>query len=209
MEKKKLLFNYFVMKCIQKERELHGTQDFGAALLSLVLSDNWFPYRYSNAYTERRVCFCQREYLFELLACVCKAAYAQGNSLSSVFKMDQHFAYPNRFVLYEMDLDSYLVELLPFARVFDEVDLPTYQNLLKLSREEVVEFACHPSNLCRVCGATFELPEVSWETKVIDEAWEVLTQQVGFNKLFDITGKYKYSGENQASNFRKKTLSHL
>lgn len=209
MEKKKLLFNYFVMKCIQKERELHGIQDFGAALLSLVLSDNWFPYRYSSAYTERRVCFCQRDYLFELLACVCEVAYAKGNSLSSVFKIEQHFAYPNRFVAYETDLDSYLIELLPSVRSFDELDLPTYQNLLKVSREKMIELACHPSNLCRVDVLALELPEESEETKVIDEAWEVLTRQIGFDKLFDIAGKYKSSGENRASIFRKKTLSHL
>ena len=200
--KKILLFNYFIMKCVQKEQELLGVKDFKTGLLATVLSYSGMVRRYPTGCTLEHICLCHRYYLEELLLCVCVNATKNGENLFHVF--DFHKACGSRGGKYseayikDNELDCYLESILPSAESVKDVDFSAYKTLINFSKEDVLKKCYNISNLCAVNVDALPLPERCAETEIIDRAWERLMSDKNSKDLWSIYSRHLPNHQTQA-----------
>ena len=209
MKKKILLFNYFVMKCVQKEHELHGVKNFQMSLLALVLSYSGIIRRYPTGCSLEQICFCNRYYLEDLLLCLCVNAHKNGDDLFSAFDFKPYYGYrgdtySDNYVA-DAELDKYLENLLPAVKNAKDIDYDAYQSLVQLTPDELLKESYHLGNVYKVNASSIEVAKDYDEIWAIDRAWDRMAKDDDFNKLFNIRGKHTPSGVNQANVF----LSHF
>ena len=203
MEKKILLFNYFIMKCVQKEQELHGVKNFQMSLLALVLSYSGIIRRYSSGCNLEQICFCNRYYLEDLLLCLCVNAHKNNEDLFYLFDFKPHYGYRGDTYsdnyISDSELDKYLENLLPSVKNANEIDYDAYRALVHLSPEELLKESYHLGNVYKVNASALDVAKDCPEIGVIDRAWARLANDDDFNRLFNIRGKHTPNGVNQAN----------
>lgn len=200
--KKILLFNYFIMKCVQQEQSLLGVKDFKTGLLATVLSYSGLVRRYQTGCTLENICFCHRYYLEELLLCLCVNAQKNGENLFGVFDFCK--AYGERggklydAFIKDKELDSYLESIFPSITIADEVEFSEYKSLVNLSKEELLEKCYYVKNLCKVKVSSLMVSEPCLETEIIDRAWERLIKDEGSANLWDVRSRHLPNHQSQA-----------
>jgi hypothetical protein len=194
MKKKILFFNYFMQKCVQKEQELLGVEDFSSGLLGLVLSHTNMMRRFANGCSMEEICFVHRYYPVELFLAVCLDAKLNGDNLISAFDFKEAKGLRGNvyreFFVKEDDLDCYLETIIPSVKSKDDVNFEAYYKVTGFVAEELLQKSYRLDNLCSITTESLELPEECEEIKMIDRAWERLSKDINFTNLFDIGNKH-------------------
>jgi len=196
MERKILLFNYFLSKAVQQEQMLLKIKDEKSSRLALILAQTSIFRRYAQGCTTESIVLANPLFAEEMFLLVCLKAEEQGNRLMSAFD----FGPVSKFVcgnlvyyLEDQDLTNYLAKTLyPQSRA----DKETYSRLLKKRWEEIEEIVLKaPAEHVRSASTTkLFMPTPCAETEMIDKSWQQLINDADFLSCFDLTKKYDLYG---------------
>ena len=174
--KKIFLFNYFLQKCANFKEALLGVGS-KEAMLSLVFSHSWLIHRHKYGVCQDEIYLTNRRYVEELFLIFCLEAKKQDKDLLQEFSF--HHKQENQYgfifdYFVDDDIDCYLNKLYLPVNSKQQVDFLLYENLTKLSAEELLSKSYHLGNLCKLSGAELELPKSDASTNMVDEVWEQL-----------------------------------
>lgn len=199
--KKILIFNYFVKKALEKEKELLGLDDDRAALLALVFSRSQVQHRHATGCCQEVAYAVNPKFLQELFILLCSNAEKSGDNLKQSFDFVGiprfQFGYCGELQdMEDKDISYYLNNnLFPYAG--RQMNKELYTKLLSDLKPEALEnfFERMSSKLTyepRV--EALEQPEPCAETAMIDRAWSRLVEHNGFISMLKPEGKRDYRG---------------
>lgn len=199
MEKKILLFNYFVKKAIEKEKELLGLQDDRVALLALIFSRYSVQHCNASGWSPETAYAVEPKFLQELFILLCSNAEKSGDNLKYAFDFvgipryewgDELKDMHDRDITYQLNNN-----IFPYAKMDDVREIyvallpnktPEEQDNILTRMAAVFSKAPRPEAL--------EQPEPCAETAMIDRAWERLLQHDGFISMLKPSGKQDHCG---------------
>ena len=201
MEKKILLFNYFVKKAIEKEKELLGLQDDRAALLALIFSRYSVQHCNASGWSPETAYAVEPKFLQEMFILLCSNAEKSGDKLKQAFNFVGIPRYEWGDELKDMHDKDITYQLgnniFPYAKSEDVREI--YTALLpNKSKEELdnifIRMAAVFSRAPRP-EALIPQPEPCAETEMIDRAWSRLLEHEGFVAMLKPSGKQNYRGQ--------------
>lgn len=202
MKKKILLLNYLIWKCVQKEQQLLGIDDFRAGMLSFVLSHANKVRRYAYGVGAEEICFAHIYFPEEVLLAVCLDAELHGDKLLHEFDFHKgrgiQGKYHREIYIKDDELDGYLESIFPYTNTEDDVEFKLYKKATNFSRKKLLERAHRVDNLCCIPKERLALPEKCAETDAIDRALERLHEDELFNCLFGRGYKHNPMGRSLA-----------
>jgi len=206
MRMKKTIFNYFIEKCVEKQKALLGV-DFKTAILSLVLSHTSLVRRYAHGLTTEEIYKTNRYYLEELFLILCFEAMRYGHNLFGYFKFRNASSYRQGDMFFDhiedADLDKYLEEIFPATKSEAEVPYPLYEKLTGLSKEELLKKSYRVDNLCKVEVNDIDVSITSREILVVEETWIRLMEDEKFVHLLTSSNKHTPQGQSIAVAYLK------
>lgn len=204
MKKKILLFNYFVKKAVEKEKELLGLQDDRVALLALIFSRYSTQHRHATGCCSETAYTIEPKFLQELFILLCSNAEKSGDNLKQVFDFVgiQRYEWGDELKdMHDKDITYYLSnELFPNAKLEDVREI--YAILLFDKTPEELDdilrrMASTFSRMPRV-KALEQQPEPCAETEMIDRAWNRMLEHETFISMLNPTGKKNFCGQSIA-----------
>jgi len=197
MEKKILIFNYFVKKVADKEKELLDLQDDRAALLAVIFSHAYVQHRHATGCSSEALYMADPKTAEELFILLCSNAENHGDHLMKLFNFRRVplYEYGNsKDDMSDKDLATYLSnELYPACR--NGIDKEIYGALIpNKTSEELDDILRHiiPSYARNVGVAELELPAPCTATEMIDRAWNRMMEHKGFVELLSPRNKHNY-----------------
>ena len=195
------LFNYFVKKALEKEKELLGLQDDRAAMLALIFARSNVQHRHATGCSSEVAYSVDPKFLQELFILLCANAEHSGDHLKKSF----NFVGIPRFELgwgadlkdlEDKDISYHLNNnLFPYAN--HELDKELYAKLLPNKKPEELEciFERIASKFTyKPRPEALALPEPCEETAMIDRAWSRLIEHKNFISMLKPQGKMDYAG---------------
>lgn len=200
MEKKILLFNYFVKKVMEKEKELLDLQDDAPALMAVIFSKYGVQHRSASGYSSETAYVVNPKFAQELFIILCSNAESHGDHLKQVFNFtgvkryewgDELADVQDKDITYHLNNNLY-----PYTG--REIDRTLFAKLLpKMSSEDLDNML---ARIAPVFGRkpwmhALEQPEPCAETAMIDRAWERLMAHENFVSMLKPEGKQNYRGQ--------------
>lgn len=212
---KQKLFNYFLKKAVQHEQAFSASDDVRLAALEVIFSKMLVCKQYASGSSTETIYFCNPKYAEELFLVLCADAATHGDNLLKVFNFRPSSTYIKGHEFPDVrdkELTRYLdQEVYPVAKKFDE-EIKLYTKLFSLPAEET-EAKLRKLSTSYIRKANVEalenLPEPCAETEMIDRAWDRLTKDEGFLKLFDSNHKHNMNGYSYAYDRYAKLLPAL
>lgn len=201
--KKKLLFNYFLQKCVQKEQELLSTDDFKTALLAVIVSRANLIRHYAQGVTMEAIYFCKPFYAQELFIYLCFNAYENGDCLHSSFNFKKVTS--NRSGSWgdeayeDADITKYLYKVFDYPKGMKDIDCTSYSKIVgENAPNKLLDMFYNLSNFRNVTVTGVELPAACPETEMIDRAWNRLMNDENFINMLKIGAKHDSHGRSYA-----------
>jgi len=193
MKQKILLFNYFVKKVADKEKEMYQLSNEQAALLAVIFSRASVEFRHATGCSLEAVYMADPKIAEELFILLCVDAEKHGDHLMEQFNFEKvpvyEYGNPHKD-LSDKEIAAYLNDTLyPVCK--EEVNKDVYKALI-FSREPLDDILRRiaPRYLRSVGVSELELPAPCAETAMIDRAWERLLGYDGFKNLVSLAGKH-------------------
>ena len=208
MEKKILLFNYFLKSLAQIEQKLMSIDDVNVAMLTTITSHATVFRRYPSGCALENVCACIPSYAQELFLYVCIDAKKNGDNLFGAFNFRVSVNSYVREAYQDDELSNHLSKLFP---VDENPDLSLFATILhgKYNEEEVKQVFKYPANFRKFDKNLFVVAEKCVETKMIDKALERLADNADFVKLLNVFNKHDHFGISSVYYMYKPYLHYL
>jgi len=200
MEKKILLFNYFVKKVMEKEKELLGLQDDKAALLAVIFSKYGVQHRSASGYSAETAYVLNPKFAQELFILLCSNAEKSGDNLKQAFNFVgiKRYEWGDELQdIQDKDITYHLNNNL-FPYTGKEINRELYAKLLPQMSEDELNNTL--SRIAPVFGRkpwlpALQQPEPCVETEMIDRAWNRMLEHEGFLSMLKPSGKQNYRGQ--------------
>jgi hypothetical protein len=196
MEKNIILFNYYVQKLANLEKELLNLEDQKSSLLSTIVSHPFLVRRLATGCSMQSLWFCRPFYVEELFVYLCTRYTEIGMKLLGEFKfkfgpsLDVNKRGASAF--YDHQIEMHLQKLFPLAQNKAEVDMSVYGKIIQAKDvEDVLKKFLNLSNVCNVNIDVFQLPEE--KSKQMDWVDVLLEQAVNDATFVNRFIKVKYN----------------
>ncbi|MBR5598528.1 MAG: hypothetical protein IKW39_00650 [Alphaproteobacteria bacterium] len=203
---KKVIFNYFFKKCIEKQQALLGVS-FKEACLSLIMSHTSLVHRTVHGVSTEEIIKTNRYFVEELFLIMCFEASRKGHDLFGYFDFHNESSYRQGDLYFDhiedTTLDKYLEEIFPAVKNKAEIPYHLYEKLTGISSEELVKKSHRVDNLCHVNIAEFKTTITCKETGIVDDTWEHLMADEKFVTLFTSKNKHTPCGLSTAVSYLK------
>ena len=193
MERKILLFNYFVKKVADKQKELYQLSSDEQAMLAVIFSRASVQFRHATGCSLESVYIAEPKIAEELFVLLCLDAEKHGDHLMEMFDFKKvpvyEYGNPHKD-LSDKEIAAYLSETLyPTCR--ENVNKDLYGALIfSLEALDDVLRRIAPRYWRNVDLSKFEMLEPCAETEMIDRAWDRLVADKGFVDLLTMIGKH-------------------
>lgn len=200
MEKKILLFNYFVKKVMEKEKELLDLQDDAPALMAVIFSKYGVQHRSASGYSSETAYVVNPKFAQELFILLCANAESHGDHLKQAFNFSgiKRYEWGDELQdIQDKDITYHLNNnLYPYTG--KEINRELYAKLLPQMSEDELNNTL--SRIAPVFGRkpwlpALQQPEPCAETEMIDRAWNRMLEHEGFLSMLKPSGKQNYRGQ--------------
>lgn len=200
MEKKILLFNYFVKKVMEKEKELLDLQDDAPALMAVIFSKYGVQHRFASGYSSETAYVVNPKFAQELFILLCANAESHGDHLKQAFNFSgiKRYEWGDELAdVQDKDITYHLNNnLYPYTG--KEINRELYAKLLPQMSEDELNNTL--SRIAPVFGRkpwlpALQQPEPCAETEMIDRAWNRMLEHEGFLSMLKPSGKQNYRGQ--------------
>lgn len=213
MEKKILLFNYFIEKCLDNEKMFLKTDDFKTLMLGLAFAKASVFHRNISGCSSETVYFIKPKFLQEMFVLLCLNAYEHGDDLFKVFDFNQTYAFHGQHSeqgdFEDVELTSYLNKVYVETAPLKPEEEAMYTTLAKVEKLTPEMFPHHRFSLKRVAVDELEVSQENDFTKMIDRAFERMSQSEEFIQLFLVSGKYDLYGISKPYSMYIRRLNEL
>lgn len=213
MKKKILLFNYFLEKCLNKEKLLLKTDDFKTLMLGLVTAKASIFRRTASGCSTEVTYLIRPKFLQEMFVVLCLDAVEHGDNLLGMFGFQKGYAFhhvrANKEDFEDVELTAYLDTIYPDAFVLKKEERAMYAQIVgSFSEMRNSPYYGH-LRLKRVAIGKLEVASFDKYTEMIDRAFERLCAQEDFLKMFLLGSKYDIYGVSAPYNKYIKKLDVL
>ncbi len=215
MDKKLLLFSYYLQKLAQKEQELLRSDDFRLGLFALICANTRLFRRFAHGCTVEPICFCDPMYAQELFIYLCLDAKAHGDSLLNEFDFHQTTGFPSRSVkdgmpyVQDMALTFFLIDkVYPPVLTDANIDIALFKKLGDIICEpDLPSKIRHHDNVRDVHPEALHAFVPCKETEMIDRALARLTDDSVMQNMLSSGNKCNLNAESVAYAVVKQHIS--
>lgn len=198
MKRKILLFNYFISKCLEREKELLKTDDFKTLMLGLITARASIFHRTASGCSTEMGYIIRPKFLQELFVFLCLDAMEHGDNLLEPFNFSKThtFSYLHwgKGDFEDIELTAYLEKAYLEVNQLTEDEKAMYSQIIT-PLPKVFQSPYYGS--VRIRRVTLEKLTVSSKdkyTEMIDRAFERLSRCENFVGMFLLDGKYDLYG---------------
>lgn len=214
MNKKLLLFSYYLKMLAQKEQEMLRSDDFRIGLLAIIFADTRLFRRFVSGCSVEPICFCNPMYAQELFIYLCLDAEKHGDNLLKEFDFCQTLSFHPRFVngnlyLQDMELSYFLMnKFYPPVIVSADIDRALLKKFGNCINEPnmLAKFHSH-NNICQVCPKALNATGSCAETEMIDRALTRLADDPIMKNMLNLTTKCNLHAESAAFGAIKQVIA--